>query len=60
MEEKMIELKIKKINEDCKIPTKSSDQAAGYDIYAYIQDKYIEILPHTSVKINTRICHRNT
>lgn len=56
----MIELKIKKINEDCKIPTKSSDQAAGYDIYAYIQDKYIEILPHTSVKINTRICHRNT
>ena len=29
-----MDIKIKRLNEDAKIPTRGSDQAAGYDLYA--------------------------
>lgn len=43
---------IKRLNNNAIIPTKGSDQAAGYDLYACI-DSPILIDPHTTVKIGT-------
>lgn len=43
---------VKKLNEFAKLPTRGSEQAAGYDIYA-ATDSTIEIFPHTTVKIGT-------
>lgn len=59
-----MDIKIKKIYEDAKIPTYGSKEAACADLYAYLSDdmegvkcyserKYIDIEPHTTVKINT-------
>lgn len=42
----------KKLNDLAKIPTRGSEQAAGYDLYAAI-DKTIDIAPHSTVKIGT-------
>lgn len=49
----MIDIKLKKINEKANIPTRSSNQAAGYDLYACLDKEKIEIDPHQSIKINT-------
>ena len=49
----MIEVKIKKINNKAITPTRSSTQAAGYDIYACLDKDKIAINPHKSIKINT-------
>ena len=49
----MIEVKIKKINNKAITPTRSSTQAAGYDIYACLDKDKIAINPHESIKINT-------
>lgn len=43
---------IKILNEWAKIPTRGSDDAAGYDLYAATSYK-IEIKPHTTIKIGT-------
>lgn len=40
-----MEVKIKKLNENAKMPTKGSEMAAGYDLYACI-DKAVLIDPH--------------
>ena len=48
----MINIKLKKINEKANTPTRSSNQAAGYDLYADIQEN-VCVAPHTSVKIPT-------
>ena len=48
------EVKIKPMNDLAKIPTRGSDEAAGWDLYAAI-DKDIEIQPHTTKKIDTGI-----
>lgn len=48
-------IKIKRLTETAKIPTRGSDQAAGYDLYADIQEK-IFINPHETAKIPTGIC----
>lgn len=45
-------IKIKKLNKNAKIPTRGSTFSAGYDLYACI-DKSIDIAPHTTVKIPT-------
>ena len=47
-------IKIKKLREDAKVPTRGSDFSAGYDLYAAI-DEPIEIQPHQTVKIGTGI-----
>lgn len=49
----MIEVKIKKINNKAITPTRSSTQAAGYDIYACLDKDKIAINPQQSIKINT-------
>lgn len=50
-------VKLKKVNEDVKIPTRGSEYAAGYDLHAYIPggDTCL-IRPHTIYKISTGIC----
>ena len=45
---------IVKLQKDAKIPTRGSEYAAGYDLYACI-DEPINIAPHTTVKIGTGI-----
>lgn len=52
MYQKKVPLKI--INNNAIIPTKGSEAAAGYDLYAAIDTK-IMIKPHTTVKIDTGI-----
>ena len=49
----MIEnINVKKLNDLAKLPTRGSEHAAGYDLYA-ATDYNIEIQPHTTVKIGT-------
>ncbi|MDD6214004.1 MAG: dUTP diphosphatase [Firmicutes bacterium] len=43
---------IKKLRENAVIPTRGSENAAGYDLYACI-DEPIEIKPHCTAKIGT-------
>ena len=45
-------IKIKKLNNLAKMPSRGSSAAAGYDLYAAIE-KPIHILPHSTVKIGT-------
>ena len=47
-----MEIKIKKLYEDSIIPTKGSEYAAGFDLYAH-EEAVIE--PHTNVKIGTGV-----
>lgn len=42
----------KKLNPNAKTPTRGSEYAAGYDLYACIDDT-VEINPHQTVKIGT-------
>lgn len=47
-------VKIKKLNEGAILPTKGSDKAAAYDVYACIRDNNeVYINPHETVKIGT-------
>ena len=52
-----MEVKIRKLYENSKVPTRGSMAAAGYDLYAIVnnQDGFIEIKPHTNEKIGTGI-----
>ena len=45
-------IKVKKLNNLAKLPTKGSSNAAGYDLYA-ATNYNIEIQPHTTIKIGT-------
>lgn len=47
-----MEIKIKKLHEDSIIPTRGSEYAAGYDLYAH---ECATIKPHETVKIGTGI-----
>lgn len=49
-----MELKFKKLNDLAKTPTRGSDYAAGYDLYAATEYNII-IQPHQTVKIGTGI-----
>ena len=49
-----MEINIKLLNENAKVPTRGSEYAAGYDLYA-ATDYDIEIAPHNTVKIGTGI-----
>lgn len=48
-------IKVKKINENVKLPSRGSAAAAGYDVYAAI-DECININPHSTVMIPTGLC----
>jgi len=48
----MLNINVKKLNEKAKIPTRGSQYAAGYDLYACI-DGNVTIAPHATVKIGT-------
>lgn len=48
-------VKILKLKEDAKIPTRGSSQAAGYDLYALLDTESISIMPDETVKIGTGI-----
>lgn len=52
--ETIMEINIKLLNENAKVPTRGSEYAAGYDLYA-ATDYDIEIAPHSTVKIGTGI-----
>ena len=47
-----MEVKIKKITDTAKIPTRGSEYAAGYDLYADITEA-VTIKPHETAKIGT-------
>ena len=47
-------MKIKLLNNLAKIPTRGSEEAAGWDLYA-ATDKDMTIAPHETVKIGTGI-----
>ena len=49
----MVNIKIKKLRPDAHIPTRGSEKAAGYDLYACLDSEYIVIPPHGTVKIGT-------
>lgn len=44
-----------KIESRATIPTRGSDEAAGYDLYAYLPNQSIAILPGETIKVNTGI-----
>ena len=46
-------MNIKILNKYAKIPTKGSDWAAGYDLYAAIPEDHIMIPPHSTKMIGT-------
>lgn len=46
------DIKYKKLKEGAKEPKRGSDYAAGYDLYACI-DEDVTVLPHTTEKIGT-------
>lgn len=48
-----MEVKVKKLKDNAKIPTRGSDYAAGYDLYACLDSCYIDIDPRSTVKIGT-------
>lgn len=48
----MLNIHVKKLDEKATIPTRGSEYAAGYDLYACI-DSDVTIAPHTTVKIGT-------
>lgn len=47
-----MKIRIKKLNPNAILPTRGSEQAAGYDLYACINEP-ITIQPHTTEKIGT-------
>lgn len=49
-----MEVNIKLLNENAKVPTRGSEYAAGYDLYAATTDD-VDIAPHSTVKIGTGI-----
>jgi dUTP pyrophosphatase len=56
-----MEIKIKKLYEDSKIPTKGSEYAAGFDLYAYIPESdggKVKIPPHETRMIGTGVAIR--
>ena len=45
-------IKIKKLNNLAKMPSRGSSEAAGYDLYAAIKER-VGIRPHETVKVGT-------
>ena len=47
----MVNIKIKRIKNEAILPTKSTKDAAGFDLYACLDNDIIKIMPQTNVKI---------
>lgn len=47
-----MKVKIKKLNTNAKVPTRGSEEAAGYDLYS---NSDVEIRPEGTIKVNTGI-----
>lgn len=47
-----MQINIKRLNPNAILPTRGSEQAAGYDLYACI-DEPVTIPPHSTVKVGT-------
>lgn len=45
-------INVKKLTDTAKLPTRGSSEAAGYDLYADLNEKW-EIAPHTTRMVNT-------
>lgn len=45
-------IKIKKLTDTAKTPTRGSEHAAGYDLYADVKED-VQIKPHETIKIGT-------
>jgi len=50
-----MQINIKKLNENAKTPTRGSEYAAGYDLYACTYPSFTTIAPHQTAKIGTGI-----
>ena len=50
-----MQIKIKKLNPNAKTPTRGSEQAAGYDLYACLETEKTIIPAHSTVKVPTGI-----
>ena len=48
-----MKIEIKKLKENAQIPTRGSEKAAGYDLYACIDEDSVTIPAHSTVKIGT-------
>ena len=48
----MADIKVKKLNEFAKLPTRGSEYAAGYDLYA-ATNQILDIAPHSTIKVGT-------
>jgi len=48
-----MKIEIKKLKENAQIPTRGSEKAAGYDLYACIDEESVTIPAHSTVKIGT-------
>ena len=53
-EKEKVKIRIKKMTPTAKLPTRGTEQAAGYDLYSR-EDKEIEIAPHSTVMIGTGV-----
>ncbi len=47
-----VRVRFRRVSELAHVPTRGSDQAAGYDLYAAVADA-VHIMPHTTAKIDT-------
>ena len=50
-----MQINIKKLHDDSIIPTRGTTEAAGYDLYAYLDDEKITIKPGETIMIGTGI-----
>ncbi len=48
-----MEIKIKRLRENAQMPSRGSEKAAGYDLYACLEADKVVIAPHTTQKIGT-------
>lgn len=48
----MADIKVKKLNEFAKLPTRGSEYAAGCDLYA-ATNQILDIAPHSTIKVGT-------
>ena len=46
-------MKIKRLDEKAIVPTRGSEYAAGYDLYAVLSEEELIIWPHDTVMVNT-------
>ena len=48
-------IKVKRMSEEAKLPTRGSEKAAAYDVYACLSDKnaLVTIMPHQTMLIGT-------